>query len=73
MMMIIIIIIIFHLVRFDGVRLCLQTVVTNGPIVHLPGDEYGEPRWNYIDRGKPKNSEKILLQCHFVHHKIHMD
>jgi hypothetical protein len=35
--------------------------------------EYGEWRWNYIYRGKPKNSEKNLSQCHFVHHKFHMD
>jgi hypothetical protein len=27
----------------------------------------------YIDRGKPKNSDKNLSQCHFVHHKSHMD
>jgi hypothetical protein len=27
----------------------------------------------YIDRVKPKNSEKNLSQCHFVHHKSHMD
>jgi hypothetical protein len=27
----------------------------------------------YIDRGKPNNSEKNLSQCHFVHHKYHMD
>jgi hypothetical protein len=27
----------------------------------------------YIDRGKPKNSEKNLSQCQFVHHKSHMD
>jgi hypothetical protein len=29
-------------------------------------------KW-YIDRGKPKNSEKNMSQCHFVHHKSHMD
>jgi hypothetical protein len=32
-----------------------------------------EYRWNETDRGKPKYSEKNLSQCHFVHHKSHMD
>jgi hypothetical protein len=32
-----------------------------------------EQWWNDIGREKPKNSEKKLLQCHFVHHKSHMD
>jgi hypothetical protein len=30
-------------------------------------------RWNEIGRGKPKYSGKNLSQCHFVHHKTHMD
>jgi hypothetical protein len=30
--------------------------------------EFGQRRWNDIDRGKQKNSEKILSQCHFSHH-----
>jgi hypothetical protein len=25
------------------------------------------------DRGKPKNLVKNLSQCHFVHHKFHMN
>jgi hypothetical protein len=29
--------------------------------------------WNDTDRGKLKYWEKILSQCHFVHHKSHMD
>jgi hypothetical protein len=34
--------------------------------------EFGEGRWNDIDRRKQKNSEKNLSQCHFFHHKSHM-
>jgi hypothetical protein len=30
-------------------------------------------RWNEIDIEKPKYSGKNLSQCHFVHHKSHMD
>jgi hypothetical protein len=32
-----------------------------------------EHRWNEIDRGKPEYSVKNLSQCHFVHHKSHVD
>jgi hypothetical protein len=35
-----------------------------------PMTRVGERRWNDTDRGKPKNSEKKLSQCH---HKSHMD
>jgi hypothetical protein len=33
-------------------------------------NEYGQPWWNDIDRGKLK---KNLSQFHFVHQKTHMD
>jgi hypothetical protein len=32
-----------------------------------------EHQWSDVDRGKPKYSGKSLSQCHFVHHKSHMD
>jgi hypothetical protein len=59
---------------FDGVSLLLWTAATNGYIVH-PTDNIwdGERRWNDIDRGKPKHSEKNLSQSHFGHHKSSMD
>jgi hypothetical protein len=35
--------------------------------------EYGEPRWNDIERRKLKKSERNLSQYHFVHHKFQVD
>jgi hypothetical protein len=35
--------------------------------------EYGELRWNDIDRIKPKNAVINLSQSHLVHHKSLMD
>jgi hypothetical protein len=35
--------------------------------------EYGELRWNDIDRIKLKNAVINLSQSHFVHHKSLMD
>jgi hypothetical protein len=33
----------------------------------------GEPRWIDTDRAEPKNADRNLSQCHFVHHMSHMD
>jgi hypothetical protein len=32
-----------------------------------------EQQWDDTDREKLKDSEKNLSQCHFFHHKFHMD
>jgi hypothetical protein len=57
------------------VRLC-GTTASNVPFVHPSSDDTWvnmEQRWNDIDRGKPKDSEKNRSQCHFVHQKFHID
>jgi hypothetical protein len=57
----------------DGVRLCLVDL-------RLLRDPLSFPRWYMNEYGatlkwywwrKPKNSEKNLSQCHFVHRKFH--
>jgi hypothetical protein len=42
-------------------------------IIFSPFFRVMEHKWNEIERGKPKYSEKTLSQCHFVHHKSQMD
>jgi hypothetical protein len=36
-------------------------------------NEYGQRRWNNIDNRKLKTSKKNLSQCHYGHHKFHME
>jgi hypothetical protein len=35
--------------------------------------EYGEQWQKDTERRKPKNLEKNLSQCHYAHHKSHME
>jgi hypothetical protein len=53
-------------------------IVINSCVLHFECNKV--PSWiepsstlQYIDRGKPMNSEKDLSQCHYIHHKPHMD
>jgi hypothetical protein len=57
-----------------GKIMSLWDWASNGSIVHPSDDTWVniEQRWKDIDRGKPKDSEKNLSQCHAVHHKSHM-
>jgi hypothetical protein len=52
--------------RYDGVLLGQTYCIHQGA-------EFGAMVDCYIDRWKPKNSEKNLFHCHFVHHKSHME
>jgi hypothetical protein len=57
-------------------RLCLcGTATANRLTFHSPDDTCAnmEQRWNDTDRGKQKDSDKSLSQCHFVHQKFHME
>jgi hypothetical protein len=53
-----------HVVRVDGVRLSLNCRH------HL---QVREAQWNVIYRGGPKNSDRNLSTCDFVHYKFHME
>jgi hypothetical protein len=57
----------------DGARLGCQLRSLAGPVFILLDDVSMECYWSDTDRRNPKNSEKNLSQCHFVHHKSYTD
>jgi hypothetical protein len=59
----------FMLMELD----CLLTVATSGLIIHPPHDMSMKSNAGMTMTGKPKNLEKNLSQCHFVHRKSYMD
>jgi hypothetical protein len=57
-------------VRVERVRQCLWTAASNGPVIQSPGDTWvWKSTAEWYRQGKPKNSEKNLSECHFVHYK----
>jgi hypothetical protein len=62
-----------YLADFDVVRLRLWTAATDGHIVHPRMTRVLRATVDWYWRGKRKNSEKNLSQCHAVHNKSHMD
>jgi hypothetical protein len=58
------------LIDFDGWDYVSELLsLTDILIIPQMINKYRERRWNNIDRGKAKNSEKNLSQCHFVYHE----
>jgi hypothetical protein len=56
---------------FEGMRDYVSELLPLTDTVHPPDDT--EKDNGIILTREPKNSERNLSQCHFVHHKSHMD
>jgi hypothetical protein len=55
------------LVDYDGLRLCLRTAATNGPIVHPPGDMW---TWWWFRLGKTPDSYTRALWQSCQHRRL---
>jgi hypothetical protein len=64
---------IVFVLNVDGVRLCLWTAASNGPIVYPAGDIWiWRGRWNDIDRDNPRNLRKTCRMplCPQISHRL---
>jgi hypothetical protein len=71
--LVVVVVVVLVVVHADRVRLCLSTVATNGRVVCPQIYEYGELRWEDIDRVNRRTRRKTCISATLSNHKTHMD